>query len=258
MFHSNRTFMVAVAVAVGGWVSQASAALVAHYKFDNSGSLTTNSVLGGVALTQVGTVTSTTGVAASNGINLAGGGKFNANFAGALSTTELTISLWADIPDTQTNFDDFWAFSLTPSTTRSVFLEVNGSGQTPVLFSPSPPIAPAAPDLGTGGFHHLVATFSAAENVARLYVDGALAGSTTWNVAGLMNQFTIGGEFDTGVRNITGLLDDVQIYNQALTASQVSFLFNNPGIAVIIPEPATAGLALFALGALALRRRRLA
>lgn len=49
-------------------------------------------------------------------------------------------------------------------------------------------------------------------------------------------------------------MDDVQVYNDPLTLSQVQFLFNNPG--AVIPEPAGAAAVADIGFALAARRRR--
>lgn len=51
-----------------------------------------------------------------------------------------------------------------------------------------------------------------------------------------------------------GLLDDVQIYNTALTSSQVQSLYENPGS--VIPEPASAGQCCLGGVMLLFRRRR--
>ena len=58
-----------------------------------------------------------------------------------------------------------------------------------------------------------------------------------------------------------GYLDDIQLYNRALTAEQIDLLFQNPGVTVV-PEPASAVLCLISLfgltGLLMLRRAQAA
>ena len=69
------------------------------------------------------------------------------------------------------------------------------------------------------------------------------------------------GNFAFGARNdlsqfnlYPGLLDDVQVYNEALSAAEVASLYNSPGS--VIPEPSTALLGLVSCGLLLVRRRR--
>jgi hypothetical protein len=50
----------------------------------------------------------------------------------------------------------------------------------------------------------------------------------------------------------TGLIDEVQVYTQVLTASEVDFLYHNP--AQVVPEPGC--FALIAIGGVLLARCR--
>ena len=114
-----------------------------------------------------------------------------------------------------------------------------------------------------GQFHHVVAMYDDAANVRQIFFDGVLIatqaigdhfaaptnfaiGRTAFGVFGL-NEF-----FD-------GVLDDVAIFNRALTPAEISAIRAGNFSAFLpasnqIPEPATAGMLM--LGAAALLRRR--
>ena len=72
-----------------------------------------------------------------------------------------------------------------------------------------------------------------ANGQARIYVDGSPAEST--HPGGAINavaaQFLVGGIVVSGnpSGNYTGLVDDVQVYRNALSDSEVQFLFDHPG-----------------------------
>lgn len=114
----------------------------------------------------------------------------------------------------------------------------------------------AVNNIYNGAWHHVAWTVSG--TTFSLYVDGVLSGTPStltpdFLESGEAEIFRIGALARNGDGDFyTGLLDDVQIYSGALTGTEVSTLFSNPGTA--IPEPRAALLG--GLGLLALLRRR--
>jgi hypothetical protein len=109
-------------------------------------------------------------------------------------------------------------------------------------------------NVNDGGWHQVVGVYHA-EGTTDIYVDGALENvETSTPVAANDAHFLVGGIDYSGVASgaFTGLIDDVQLYDNALAPTDVEYLFQNPGQAV--PEPAT--LSLLGLGWLAILRRR--
>lgn len=111
--------------------------------------------------------------------------------------------------------------------------------------------------VSTDAWHHVALVFNG--SVLSFYVDGAFAGSdSSFNFA--MSQsaaVAFGGHAGTTrpERFLNGGLDETAIWKRALDQSDIALLASgaNP---LTIPEPATAGLAMLSLGALAFRRRR--
>jgi hypothetical protein len=127
----------------------------------------------------------------------------------------------------------------------------NFAGRPPgVFFSQTP--------VNDGAWHQLVGVYERA-STARLYVDGQFeAFAEAWDIGdNSATSFLIGGltygNDPTGA--FTGYVDDVQVYNTALTASSVKYLFDNPG-QVIVPEPSTGVPLLISFAGLAGLRRR--
>lgn len=88
-----------------------------------------------------------------------------------------------------------------------------------------------ATSVDDGAWHHIVGVRKAGE-LKRIYVDGkiedvASLGTVEETIAPLL----IGGVFAGGVAkgHFTGSIDDVQIYDEALTPTEIDRLFNNPG-----------------------------
>lgn len=112
--------------------------------------------------------------------------------------------------------------------------------------------------VNDGNWHQIVATFN--PNVSlNIYVDGAPSETSFPASSGLIPNsvaFLIGGVNNGAPEGrITGLIDEVQVYDHALSDSQINYLFENP--ASVVPEPRA--LALLGIGAfttLVLRGRR--
>jgi hypothetical protein len=114
---------------------------------------------------------------------------------------------------------------------------------------------PSATPVNDGAWHMLTGVFDLGVGQQRLYVDGTLAATT--GIVGAMPQnntaFMLGGVTFNGVQTayFRGLVDEVSVYDEALSGAQVNGLLAGP-----VPEPGTWALWLGGLGALGLVRRR--
>ncbi len=129
--------------------------------------------------------------------------------------------------------------------TNLIFMGTNGTSS---VFN----ISTAFPTLGE--WHQVVATWDGTDSAGgvKLYVDGAEMASGQANLSGgpladTHNLF-LGG---SGVWRYDGLLDEVALYDFALTGAQVESLY-----ATSVPEPSTFALAALGLLGLAFGRRR--
>lgn len=83
--------------------------------------------------------------------------------------------------------------------------------------------------LATGTWYHLVATYDGSEMA--LYIDGSLKGTKAQS--GSLNDFgnpLIEGAFSPDGTFFGGRLDDVRLYDKALSNTEVSNLYNNGSI----------------------------
>lgn len=131
---------------------------------------------------------------------------------------------------------------------KAGFMTSNGTQDTTIHSTSS---------INTGAFVHVAVTYDIGTGVKRLFVNGVLQATETVTPTALnaRNLLFLGAN-DFDGRYFSGVLDDFQFYSQALTADQVSFVYNHPG-QLAVPEPST--LALLTLGAVflfILRRRR--
>ena len=76
------------------------------------------------------------------------------------------------------------------------------------------------------GWHHIVATWATGSNLL-IYVDGVLNGTSTKVYSGDMwdnsNNVLIGG--GVADRYLNGIIDEVMVFNEALTAAQIKDLY---------------------------------
>jgi len=213
---------------------QASAALVAHWTFDDSSNRYADWSGNGNTLTPVGTVAFTPGQS-GDALRLANAGKAVRNLGSAATMSEFSIAMWAYTPSTAGAWDDYVEIGV-PGGSDGYVLERNGS-QAVSGFNVGG--ISGATDLASttnvaDGWHHLALVADTAANRVDLYVDGVSRDNDVWSATAAFDNTTVGGRYNTGARNINADIDDVQIYDSALTGDQIDFLSRSPG-AIVAP-----------------------
>jgi hypothetical protein len=109
-------------------------------------------------------------------------------------------------------------------------------------------------DINDGTYHQVVVTRDQATGEKQIYIDGTL-NTNDFATTNLLNDpvnIGIGTGIDASQTDpgqlsngefYNGDLDDIQIYNRVLNTNEIAFLFNNPGQAVntIVPPPPFSG-----------------
>jgi hypothetical protein len=102
------------------------------------------------------------------------------------------------------------------------------SGGAPGTFSPSPP---ATANVWDGQWHHIAGTYDGA--TVRLYVDGVEQGGGNAATSAINyvladnNVFRIGGYRSSCVDFLfSGDIDEVQVFNRALTAAEIAAIYS--------------------------------
>jgi hypothetical protein len=100
-------------------------------------------------------------------------------------------------------------------------------------------LSTGVPFLSGGDFHHYALTVDTVGGSTKLYVDGSLSASlgSPIGMSGGGTNTRFGRQYDGHAEYFFGALDDVRIYDHALTAQEVAQL-------AVVPEPATIGLAI--------------
>jgi hypothetical protein len=86
-----------------------------------------------------------------------------------------------------------------------------------------------AAGITTGVWYHAVAAYDVPSATVKLYLNGLLIGTGTSFSAEAASEFNgiIGDESDRKNHPFNGLIDDVRIYNRALTAGEVAQMYNS-------------------------------
>ena len=247
-----------VLIAAVFMVGSASADMIAHWTFDEGSGQTAYDSAG----SNNGTINGATWTAGKIG----GALSFNGtdNYVNVVDSPSLSfdqydsfsISYWAKpqplsdgrylISKMEASGSGVFGYAsgyLAPTGQFTFYAEKSGKGYTNITAQDA-----AAPD----GSWYFVTTVYDNKNM-KLYVNGELenTGIFTFDTGSTVptHDLCIGAFAYDSTRNnyYNGLIDDVRIYNNALTGGEIQALYN-------IPEPAT--IALFGLGIAALRNRR--
>ena len=238
------SFGAALSVLLGTAVP-VSADLVAYWTFNDHAdgtllSATQDSSGNGYTVTNVGTASYAPHISDTDplyGNHLARDGatvesKSNCNITSAgVYSNNMTISFWGTQPTTN------WRNYLTLRTGSTgeelqfqkannglVVYKSNNKNQNAINM-----VGSSTLDLGSD-WHHFVVTVDSAAQKAYMYVDGELINEKEWTHAEQITDLTFNGAWSFGGRGSDADLDEVQIYDQAMTAEQVKYLYNNPSL----------------------------
>ena len=112
----------------------------------------------------------------------------------------------------------------------------------------------ASPVVNNSAWHLLTGVVDNVAGTTSMYVDGVLVSSGGLSpLVQSSASFLVGGVAVSGSPRsyFTGLIDDVRIYDNALSAAEVSALYGAP-----VPEPATWAMLAVGLTLLTVGRRR--
>ncbi|RYD24413.1 MAG: LamG domain-containing protein [Verrucomicrobiaceae bacterium] len=284
----KQTFLL-IASGICGLAMSSHAALIAHYKFDEAAATTsavdqlggTSGVIGSSVVTGVtgiaGNAYQFPDLATAAGIVDMGNASFYAGPGGLNAANQVTYSVWMNSTDSDANRNTILYSG--SDTVANSYQDIGMSGEVNVGINSvdgsasgrNRPAGATIPQqtgvfssptvIHDGTWHHLALTVDLSTATMVLYVDGVASATQNFAAATVLfpvfNNFEIGRLGRTGGSGPTdafgGLIDDVQVYNTALTAGEVQYLYSNPGKAV--PEPGVFGLAGLGLLALTFRRR---
>jgi len=219
--------------------------LWAHLKFDNSGNLLLDSSGLGHNGAGVGwfggggpPVFTATGVT-NGGIVFDGNNYlyFGTNVTRALDD-DFSVSVWVKTTQTSNNDDTDARYTAGIFSAQQAFDNVEDSipmaltGSKLGFHTGSPAqTAHSADSINTGSFVHLAVTRERASGLKKLYVNGVLSGSGYGSVNSLIDNIDLSlGINQYSAQGVIGTLDDLQVYKGVLSASQVEFLHDNPGM----------------------------
>ena len=93
-------------------------------------------------------------------------------------------------------------------------------------------IAATATNSATTNWQHLICTYNGATKLMSIYLDAGTRPTATYDRATITPTVAyIGGR--AVAMNFDGLIDEMRIYNRALSAAEVKELYQNPGAAVV-------------------------
>jgi hypothetical protein len=267
--------------------SAAPGAIIAHYKFDEPvgtttvvNDITSNGGNGAVGASVVLGVTGVDGTAVqlprinsdAGMINMGAAG----NAAGILNkitaSGQVTISYWLKVAAGVNTGNRNVAVSIGSNANNNSYIDSGVRGDVGFVGAaygrnranqtlPANIGDMAGPAVSVDTFHHIALTVDTLADVGTLYVDGLQVNTETstakYGAFPGLNGLLVGRLYRSGSTDpFGGVIDDLQLYDHALTAREVQWLFANPGQAV--PEPAAVVLLAAGLAFVGCRRRLVA
>jgi len=260
----------AISLTLGGGAAEA--ALVASYNFNEGSGTTANPSVGAIDGTLQGGASFVASGIEGGAVSLANATNDLVNFGESFPFTSgsFSIQIWVKTTDTGASVPVAKHHS---GNVSGYFVAINdvadacgGSGGYAHFYVAYPCSGNSSTVVNDGNWHQLVGIYDSGTAKSSIYVDGvfqsASVGGNVVNPTPAGTDFLLGGIMSGGVATnmYSGLLDDLYIYDNALTDDQVRALYTATITPPVIPAPEPATLALFgaSLAGLVLGRRRMA
>ncbi|MEN9555698.1 MAG: hypothetical protein RLZZ232_1984 [Planctomycetota bacterium] len=176
-------------------------------------------------------------------------------YAGPKFGNTFTFSYWMNVAAGDLNRPGYLLLRGTNTSQNALIFAYNSS--TAEIFVPERTGADPRGDSGllvqAGVWNHLAYTYDGA--TLRKYLNGTQTGSTAivfdLTATGNIYLGSAGDEFGISSANYRGYLDDVSIWDEALSSAQVSNLYNSPALASLAAVPEPSSIALWSVVCLA-------
>lgn len=243
--------------------------VVAQWHFDEAGGMVAEDSVGSIDGVLAGDASFVGGGISGNAVSMTigGGGLVNMGDNFGFTTGDFSIVSWVQLAMGDATPGYFIAGKHRSTQVAGYFLNINSTGGygavDKAFFYESNPSGGLNPSSSTsindGNWHQVVGVYNAG-GLAEIFVDGNLEDSAAAHtIGGITQSFLIGGISDSGgtpFGSLNGMVDEVQLYDHALTTGEVQFLFDNPSSVAGVPEPATGAILALSLCTVLMRRRR--
>lgn len=253
------------------------AGLVAHFDFEEGSGTSTSSQVGGWTGPFSGdpqwVTTSLAPVPSGTSAALAFDGDGDwiiSDYAGIGGAGDRSVSFWVNSTNSAQN-SAMVAWGDSQSNGTKWHVRINNNGGNGTLGGIRTEIQGSfeidGPDLTDGLWHHIVSVYDSGgafgSGQVRHYIDGTLFSdgqtgtggdgvtvntTTSPTISGNIYPVMLGGRHQGSLASFDGLIDEVRIYDHALSIGEVQALH--------VPEPSTSILGVLSLAALCGRRRR--
>lgn len=178
-------------------------------------------------------------------------------FPGAPIGNTFTFSYWMKVAAADLNRQSYLLHRGTLVTDQNSFI-FGYNASTVEIFAPTrtgadPRSASGIPSVQPDAWNHIAYTYDGA--TLRNYLNGVETRNTAivFGLSGVGNLYlgSAGNEFNVSGSNYRGYLDDVSIWNEALSSARVAGLYNAPALASLASVPEPSSIALWSLMGLA-------
>jgi hypothetical protein len=143
-------------------------------------------------------------------------------------TAEATLDAWVKFNQLPSAAGHFMQIAAKAGVSKDLDLQAETDDKFHFYVGGGEPSAVSTTVIVTGRWYHIAATYKAADRI-QIYVDGVLEG--TWLIPRITRQangnpFTIGASYVWEGRFFNGLIDEVDLFNRALGATEIQALFD--------------------------------